>query len=128
MEPMEVDLLLVNGRVLTLDARDHRYERGTVAVRGSEIVAVGPFEPDGPPVRAARTLDVGGCVVMPGLINAHTHAAMTIFRGLADDLPLMDWLQNHIFPAERRLTEEWVYWGDTFGVCRDDSFRNHHLL
>lgn len=118
MEPMEVDLLLVNGRVLTLDARDHRYERGTVAVRGSEIVAVGPFEPDGPPVRAARTLEVGGCVVMPGLINAHTHAAMTIFRGLADDLPLMDWLQNHIFPAERRLTEEWVYWG-TLLACAE---------
>jgi len=55
---------------------------------------------------------------MPGLINAHTHAAMTIFRGLADDLPLMDWLHNHIFPAERRLTEEWVYWG-TLLACAE---------
>jgi 5-methylthioadenosine/S-adenosylhomocysteine deaminase len=55
---------------------------------------------------------------MPGLINGHTHAAMTLFRGLADDLPLMDWLQQHIFPAEQRLTEEWVYWG-TLLACAE---------
>jgi 5-methylthioadenosine/S-adenosylhomocysteine deaminase len=48
---------------------------------------------------------------MPGLVNSHTHAAMTLFRGLADDLPLMEWLHRHIFPAEAKLTEEWVYWG-----------------
>jgi 5-methylthioadenosine/S-adenosylhomocysteine deaminase len=57
-------------------------------------------------------------VVLPGLINGHTHAAMTLFRGLADDLPLMDWLQNHIFPAEQKLTADWVYWG-TLLACAE---------
>ena len=63
-------------------------------------------------------MDAGGGAVLPGLINTHTHAAMTLLRGLADDLPLMDWLENHIFPAERRMTGEWVYWG-TLLACAE---------
>ncbi|MBA4395616.1 MAG: S-adenosylhomocysteine deaminase, partial [Desulfobacca sp.] len=61
--------------------------------------------------RAGAVLDVQGGVVLPGLINAHTHAAMTLFRGLADDLPLDDWLNRHIFPVEQKLTGPCVYWG-----------------
>jgi 5-methylthioadenosine/S-adenosylhomocysteine deaminase len=53
----------------------------------------------------------GGLTRVPGLVNGHTHAAMTLFRGFADDLPLMEWLEEHIWPAERRLTDEDVYWG-----------------
>jgi len=117
-ESMEVDLLLVNGMVLTLDDEDRRFDLGAVAIKGTEIVAVGPSDDIESSFKAAGTLDVGGCVVLPGLINGHTHAAMTIFRGLADDLPLMDWLQNHIFPAEHHLTEEWVYWG-TLLACAE---------
>ena len=117
-EPVAVDLLLLNGLVLTLDDQDQRFDPGGVAVRNGEIVAVGAGEAVQSAFHASRTLDVGGCVVMPGLINAHTHAAMTIFRGLADDLPLMDWLHQHIFPAERKLTEEWVYWG-TLLACAE---------
>lgn len=81
------------------------------------IVALGPAGGEEASYKASRVLDVSGCVVMPGLINAHTHAAMTLFRGLADDLPLMEWLQNHIFPAEKKLTEEWVYWGTLLGCA-----------
>ena len=49
--------------------------------------------------------------LVPGLVNAHTHAAMTLFRGYADDLPLMEWLNEHIWPVEKRLDAEDVYWG-----------------
>ncbi len=115
---MEVDLIIINGIVLTLDRSDQHFDPGAVAIRGAEIVAVGPAETIRSAFHAAKTLDATGCVVLPGLINSHTHAAMTIFRGLADDLPLMDWLHQHIFPAERKLTEEWVYWG-TLLACAE---------
>ena len=114
----EADLLLVNGLVLTLDAAGRRFHPGAVAISKGRIAAVGPSDEIRQSFHADRTLDVSGCVVLPGLINGHTHAAMTIFRGLADDLPLMDWLQEHIFPAERKLTEDWVYWG-TLLACAE---------
>ncbi len=117
-EKTPVDLLITNGLILTLDDENRRFCPGSLAVTGSEIVGVGVSHALDAAYSASRVLDAGGCVVLPGLINAHTHAAMTIFRGLADDLPLMDWLQNHIFPAEQKLTEEWVYWG-TLLACAE---------
>ncbi len=114
----EVDLLLTNAHVLTLNEEDERFPHGAVAILGENIFAVGPSETVQARVTARRTLDATGCVVLPGLINGHTHAAMTLFRGLADDLPLMDWLQKHIFPAEQKLTEDWVYWG-TLLACAE---------
>ncbi len=116
--PKNCDLLIRGGLILTLDDDDHRFDPGAIAVADSRIIAVGPEEEVAAGRRAATTIDAGGCVVMPGLVNAHTHAAMTLFRGLADDLPLMDWLQQHIFPAEQKLTEEWVYWG-TLLACAE---------
>ena len=104
--------------VLTLDDEDRRFDPGGVAIRAGEIIAVGSADAVQSSVMAAKVLDVQGCVVLPGLINSHTHAAMTLFRGLADDLPLMDWLQQHIFPAEQKLTEEWIYWG-TLLACAE---------
>lgn len=106
-----VDLLLINGTILTLDAHEQRIEHGAVAIKGENIVAIGPADELRTGVTAKRTLDVTGCIIMPGLINSHTHAAMTLFRGLADDLPLMVWLRQHIFPAEKKLTAEMVFWG-----------------
>ena len=117
-EHASVDLLLLNGLVLTLDDQDRRFDPGGVSIKNGEILAVGPSEAVQSAYHSSRTLDVAGCVVLPGLINSHTHAAMTIFRGLADDLPLMEWLHHHIFPAERKLTEEWVYWG-TLLACAE---------
>ncbi len=61
--------------------------------------------------------DLGEALIFPGLINAHTHASMTIFRGLADDLPLMTWLHDYIFPVESHLKSEWVYWGAKLAVA-----------
>jgi 5-methylthioadenosine/S-adenosylhomocysteine deaminase len=65
---------------------------------------------------ALDRLDAGGCLVAPGLINAHTHAAMTLFRGRADDLPLMEWLEKHIWPYEAVMTEDEVYAGSRLGI------------
>ncbi len=81
-----------------------------VGLRASDglIEALGPAVE---PLPGDEILDATGLAIVPGLINAHTHAAMTLFRGYADDLPLMDWLENHIWPAEQRLEREDVYWG-----------------
>ncbi len=108
--PEQADLIIRNGWVLTMDPEDRLIENGAVAVRGDAVAAVGPAE-DMAGWTAERTMDVRGGVIMPGLVNVHTHAAMTCFRGLADDLPLMTWLNDHIFPAESKLDAEGVYRG-----------------
>lgn len=113
--PRNVDVLIKNGIIVTVDdvtGKSKICDPGFIAVDGSEIVDVGDYSSRvDVKFQAKETVDVSGCVVLPGLINCHTHAAMTLFRGLADDLPLMEWLQNHIFPAEKKLTRDWVYWG-----------------
>jgi 5-methylthioadenosine/S-adenosylhomocysteine deaminase len=107
----KADILLLNGVVLTLDSASTIFNPGGIAIFEDKILAVGPSPEIQSAYESAQTLDISGCVALPGLVNAHTHAAMTLFRGLADDLPLMEWLKGHIFPAEARLTEHWVYWG-----------------
>lgn len=81
---------------------------GHVGIEGNRIVHLGP---DLPTAEPARTIDGTDRLAMPGLVNAHTHAAMTLFRGYGDDMPLMPWLQERIWPAEAKLTDEDVYWG-----------------
>ena len=98
----DVSLIVANGIVITVDGTRRVLNPGSVAINGTQIVAV-----DTPAVIAARyrsadTIDATGKVVMPGLINTHTHAAMVMFRGLGNDLNLMDWLQKYIFPAEAK--------------------------
>jgi len=90
---------------------------GAVAVRDSHIVAAGPQEELANRFAAKRVLDYPQGLILPGLINAHTHAAMSLFRGLADDLPLEEWLNSHIFPAERHLDRDFVYWGTKLAVA-----------
>ena len=110
MKPKSADLLITNGTVLTLDPKDTEIRSGAVAVRNDLITAVGPAV-EFSEWSASRVIDAGGGIIMPGLINSHTHASMTCFRGLADDLPLMTWLNDHIFPAEAKLDEQKVFWG-----------------
>ncbi|RJQ52534.1 MAG: amidohydrolase [Actinobacteria bacterium] len=108
------DLAISNGAVLPIDGKGTVIPDGFVAVDGDRISEIGV----GKPPAADRTIDARGGIIMPGLVNAHTHAAMTLFRGLADDLPLMDWLNNHIFPAEATyITPEAVYWGQTLACA-----------
>lgn len=97
-----MSLIVTNATVVTMDGAARVLAPGAVAVDGRDIVAV-----DTPPAIAARftaadTIDGAGQIVMPGLINTHTHAPMVLYRGLADDLALMDWLQQYIFPAEAK--------------------------
>ena len=81
-----------------------------ILVEANSIAAIGPMA-QAPPPGTARVVDVRGKLVMPGLVNAHTHCAMTLFRGMADDLALHTWLHDHIFPAEARcISPEMVYW------------------
>jgi len=113
---MAKTVVIAKGTVITMNDRDEVFNPGMVVVEGEKIIEVKALSAEGAESPAekypnAQFVDASGCVVMPGLINAHTHAAMTIFRGLADDLPLREWLEQHIFPAEKKLTEEWVFWG-----------------
>jgi 5-methylthioadenosine/S-adenosylhomocysteine deaminase len=97
-----VDLIISNGIVVTVDGERRVFDPGSVAIRGNVIAAVGPADQIAAQYRAADTIDARGRVVMPGLINTHTHAPMVLYRGLGDDLALMDWLQKYIFPAEAK--------------------------
>ncbi|MBU1181563.1 MAG: amidohydrolase [Proteobacteria bacterium] len=110
MNVTAADLIILNGTVITMDHNGTLIKNGAVAVKGEKIIATG--ETGGfVSWKASKTIDAGGGIIMPGLINTHTHASMTIFRGLADDLPLMTWLNDHIFPAESKLNPEKVYAG-----------------
>jgi 5-methylthioadenosine/S-adenosylhomocysteine deaminase len=106
-----VDIMIRNGWVLTMSPDNGLIDKGALAVSGDRIVEVGPEAALNKRCEARRIIDARGGIIMPGLVNTHTHAAMTCFRGLADDLPLMTWLHDHIFPAEAKLTPEVVYQG-----------------
>ncbi len=110
MNEYSADILVTNGVVLQMDADSTRIENGAVAIAKDKILGVGPAA-EFSTVAASRVIDARGGIIMPGLVNTHTHAAMTCFRGLADDLPLMQWLNEHIFPAESKLDENKVYRG-----------------
>ncbi len=101
--PLPCDLLLTNAIVLTMDENFTLYPSGAVAITGDSIVAVGAQEGVANEYTAKQTLDCGGKVVMPGLVNAHTHAPMTLLRGLADDLRLDVWLLGYMMPVEREF-------------------------
>jgi 5-methylthioadenosine/S-adenosylhomocysteine deaminase len=114
---IEADLLISGDFVLTFNAGKEILEKGAVAVSGDSIVAVGETSRLAEEIEAKEELDASGCLVMPGLINLHTHAAMSCFRGLADDLPLQEWLHEYIFPAEAtHVSEENVYWATLLAV------------
>lgn len=109
LEP--IDLMVENGLLLSMDPTMGILEEGAIGIRGGSILEIGPTHDLRRRYQPGRVLDASGCAVMPGLINGHTHAPMTIFRGLADDLPLMEWLEKYIFPVEAHLRAEWVRCG-----------------
>src|SRR3979409_470961 len=100
--PRQVSLLITNGIVVTMDGTGRVIRGGSVAIDGTDIVAVDTADAIRRQFRGRETVDASGQVVLPGLVNTHTHAPMVLFRGLADDLALMDWLNNYIFPAEAK--------------------------
>jgi 5-methylthioadenosine/S-adenosylhomocysteine deaminase len=109
------DVLLTNAHVLTMDERYATHTGGAVAIGDGTILAVGHVANDYSP---AETVDCGGRVVMPGLVNAHTHAPMTLLRGLADDLRLDVWLLGYMMPVEREFVRpEFVALGTTLACA-----------
>ena len=100
--PQAASLVITGGTVLTVDDQRRVLSPGAVAIAGTDIVAVGTPAEIAARYTAAETIDATGQVVLPGLINTHTHAAMVLYRGLGNDLNLQDWLTKYIFPAEAR--------------------------
>lgn len=121
-QAVSFDLLIVNATVVTMDPARRIIEKGTIGVRGDTIVFVGTDTDFVAQARkghsAGQTIDAKGALVLPGFINGHTHAAMTLLRGLHDDVTLDEWLRKYIFPAEaKNVTEDFVRWGTRLGVA-----------
>ena len=102
------DILVTNGIVITMKTDEPPIYGGALTIAKDKILAVGQSEQFSK-WKVSRTIDARGGIIMPGLVNTHTHAAMTCFRGLADDLPLKTWLNDHVFPAESQLDHQKVY-------------------
>jgi 5-methylthioadenosine/S-adenosylhomocysteine deaminase len=112
-----VSLVVIGGTVITENAARQILSPGAVAIDGAEIVDVDQPGTIAARYTAARTIDARDQIVLPGLINTHTHAPMVMYRGLADDLALMDWLQKYIFPAEAKtVSREMVRIGTRLAV------------
>ena len=111
----QADIIIKNGMILTLDSKNSIYDTGFLCIRGDSISKIGTGTPTS--FKAEKVIDARGGLILPGLVNCHTHAAMSLFRGLADDLPLMEWLNNYIFPAERKMDAEFVYTGTLLALA-----------
>jgi len=135
---MNYDLVIHNGIILTENKTDEVIENGLICIQDTRIVQIGSRLPDAPLPAATEVIDARGGIIMPGLINTHTHLPMTLLRGLADDLPLDVWLNEHIFPAENQhVNPEMVQAGTLLGVaemllsgtttCCDGYFYEDHV-
>jgi len=113
-----VDLLVVGGTIVTMDQERRVISDGGIAVSQGRIVAVGPRAEIERDYTSRQRINTAGKVITPGLINGHTHVPMVLFRGLADDLDLQEWLTKYIFPAEaKNVTEEFVRVGARLGLA-----------
>ena len=114
----KADLIVTGGAVVTMNAERRIIEDGAVAVKGDAIVAVGPRAAVEAKYSGAQTIDAKGKLVLPGLINGHTHVPMALLRGLKDDVTLEEWLTKAIFPAEaKNVNEEFVRWGSRLAAA-----------
>ena len=114
----QVDLLVLGGTLVSMDKDRRIISDAGVAVAGGRIVAVGSRRDIAAAYAAPQTVNADGRLIVPGLINGHTHIPMTLFRGLADDLDLQDWLTKYIFPAEaKNVSEEFVRAGTRLGLA-----------
>ncbi len=106
-----IDLLLTHGRAVTMDPQRRIIADAAIAIEGDTILTIGPTTEIDVRYQARKVIDAHGALILPGLINAHTHMAMSFFRGLAEDRSLDDWLKKFIFPAEaRNVTPEFAVW------------------
>jgi 5-methylthioadenosine/S-adenosylhomocysteine deaminase len=114
----QVDILFINAHVLSMDEKLAQYTPGAVAVTGDSIVAVGPEAEIKSEYQGRETIDCNGKILMPGLVNAHTHVPMTLLRGIADDLRLDVWLQGYMWPVEKEFASpEFVQLGTSIACA-----------
>jgi 5-methylthioadenosine/S-adenosylhomocysteine deaminase len=112
------DLLVSGATIVTMDAERHVWQDGAIAVKGDAIVGVGASSDVLTKYQAPQTIDAKGQLIIPGLINGHTHIPMVLLRGLVDDVTLDDWLRKFIFPAEaKNVTEDFVRWGSRLALA-----------
>jgi len=109
-----MDILFENAKIITVDETNPYLENAFLGVRDGKIEYIGKERPEGTP---KRRIDARGKVLIPGLINAHTHVPMTLFRGLSDDCELAVWLSEHIWPAEDKLTSDSVRAGSSLAIA-----------
>lgn len=114
----EIDLIICGGKALLMDDHNTCLEKAAIAIHASSILNIGKAEDILPKYTAKKTINAEGSVILPGFVNCHTHAAMTCFRGIADDLELMDWLNDYIFPAEaKNVDPHLAYWGSLLATA-----------
>ena len=114
----DVDLIITGSKALLLDEKNTCLNNTAVAINGDKIIAVDDSKKILKQFEAKKIIVAGDSLIMPSFVNCHTHAAMTCFRGIADDLELMDWLNNYIFPAEaKNVNKELAYWGSLLGAA-----------
>ena len=102
-----LDTLIKNVTAVTMDDDNHLYNDAYIAIKGGKITYVGT---EAPLEQAQKVIDGRGMIAMPGLVNTHSHAAMSLMRGYADDYVLQEWLNDHVFPVEGKLVGDDVYW------------------
>lgn len=115
--PIPCDMLLAADTIVTQNDTRDVLRRAALAITDGRIVAMGPAADLAGRFAPREVLDLPRAMVLPGLVNTHTHAAMTLFRGLCDDAPLAVWLTEHIWPAESRLSAEAVRLGTTLACA-----------
>ncbi len=130
-------MLYTHARIITSDPKNTVYEDGYIEVRDGKIHDIGHMK-DLNTLNIAGTHDMQGAIIMPGLINTHTHIPMTLFRGLADDLPLKEWLERYIWPMESSMiNDEFIRYGTLLGMmemirtgttCFCDMYFFEHLI
>ena len=113
-----VDLLISGGTIVTMNAKREVIDDGAIAIKNGKIELVGKRTDVLTQVLPKRTINAAGKIIIPGLINGHTHVPMTLFRGIADDLDLQEWLTKYIFPSEaKNVTEPFVRVGTRLGLA-----------
>ena len=101
---MKFDILIKNARIITMNESLDTLGNGFIGISSGRIEMIGNKLPPG--TNAKTVIDAAGDIVMPGLVNAHTHSPMSIYRGMADDIALFDWLNNYIWPVEKEFVTE----------------------
>jgi 5-methylthioadenosine/S-adenosylhomocysteine deaminase len=124
--------LIAHGTIVTVDPQDRIIPDGAILIHDDRIVAVGPYDEIGPSYGGNKTIDASGMVVMPGLINSHTHLSMTLLRGIADDVEAWKWLPI-IWAVEGHLSPEVVYAGALLGIAEmiasgTTTFADHYFM